>query len=125
MADPQQKTEGNLADSIAMLEQILEVMPQDTDAIQALYNAYCNVGDLERAFEHLNTLVDVVSGGGNPEVLAFVQDELPQFKEIFPGEVSAQHARLRILKSSIEFETATKEKIVSERSGSDKKKNRG
>ncbi len=35
MAEAQSIMEENLADSIAMLEQILEVMPQDADAIKA------------------------------------------------------------------------------------------
>ena len=100
MTDPKHNNEGTLADSIAMLEQILEVMPQDTDAIRALYNAYCNGGQLEKAFGHLNSLVDVISGGGDPEVLEFVQRQLPRFDDIFPSEVAAQTARIRTLEGS-------------------------
>ncbi len=100
MEDPQQSNEA-LADSIAMLEQILEVMPQDTDAIKALYRAHFNRGNLERAFEHLNSLVSIVSSGGEPDTLLFLQSELPQFEEVYPSEVAAQVARLRMVEFSI------------------------
>lgn len=89
-----------LADSIAMLEQILEVMPQDKDAITALYKAHYNSGNIERAFEHLNTLVNVVSGGGDSEILEFVKSELTKFKSDYPSEVIAIIARLRTLEES-------------------------
>ncbi len=99
MDDPQFNN-GSLADSIAMLEQILEVMPQDTDAIKALYKAHFNSGNMERAFEHLNSLVSIVSAGGDTDDLLFVTGELPQFKEAYPSEVAAQVARLRMVESS-------------------------
>ena len=70
-----QQNNGALADSIAMLEQILEVMPQDADAIKALYRAHFNSGNLERAFAHLNSLVSIVSSGGEPDALLFLQSE--------------------------------------------------
>jgi hypothetical protein len=111
MSDMQHNIDGPLADSIAMLEQILEVMPQDTDAIKALYKAYYNSGNLERAFEHLNSLVNVVSGGGDAGILAFVQSELPQFKDEYPSEVAAQIARLRMLEESQPFNTNTSEEV--------------
>ncbi|MDH3981635.1 MAG: hypothetical protein OES84_01900 [Kiritimatiellaceae bacterium] len=99
MAD--EPIQGGLADSIAMLEQILEVMPQDEDAIKALYNAYAQGGHNERAFEYLGRLVDVVSSGGSADALAFVQKELPRFESEFPSKVSAQIARLRTLSGAV------------------------
>ncbi|MEE9367673.1 MAG: hypothetical protein V3V05_02300 [Pontiella sp.] len=104
MAESKHTNEDTLADSIAMLEQILEVMPQDTDAIRALYNAYCNGGQLEKAFEHLNSLVNIISGGGDPEIFEFVQRQLPRFNEIFPSEVAAQTARIRTMEGSLNIQ---------------------
>ncbi|VGO15955.1 hypothetical protein PDESU_04544 [Pontiella desulfatans] len=95
MADGQ--IQGNLADSIAMLEQILEVMPQDPEALKALYNAYLKGGHTDRAFDYLGRLVEVTLGGGHPELFAYIGQELPNFEESHPSEVAAQIARLRTL----------------------------
>lgn len=100
MTDEQEPIKGSLADSIAMLEQILEVMPQDEEALKAVYNAYAQGGYHERAFDYLSRLVNVVSGGGRDEVLGFVQKELPRFEDKYPSEVAAQIARLRVLSGS-------------------------
>ena len=81
MAEMQKPIEGTLADSIAMLEQILEVMPQDAEALKALYSAYCQGGRRVQAFEYLNQLVDVFLDNppwsGNNTGLAAVDAHLP------------------------------------------------
>lgn len=87
----------NLADSIAMLEQILEVMPQDVDALKALYNANLQSGLADKAFDYLNRLVDVAAGSGDPELFQYLSDEYPRFEETHPSEAAAQQARLRTL----------------------------
>jgi hypothetical protein len=97
MAEAQEPIQGSLADSIAMLEQILEVMPQDVEAIKAVYNAYAQGGHGDRAFAYLGRLVEVVLGGGEPEAVAFVRQELPRYEDEFPSEVAAQIARLRAM----------------------------
>ncbi|MEA2069276.1 MAG: hypothetical protein U9P12_08755 [Verrucomicrobiota bacterium] len=97
MADTQQPIGGNLADSIAMLEQILEVMPQDSDALRALYSAYRKGGQPDRAFDYLSRMVDVALGGGEPELLTYAREQLSDFEETHPSEVAAQLARLRAL----------------------------
>lgn len=97
MAEAQEPIQGSLADSIAMLEQILEVMPQDVEAIKAVYNAYAQGGHGDRAFSYLGRLVEVVLGGGEPEAVAFVRQELPRYEDEFPSEVAAQIARLRAM----------------------------
>ena len=84
----------NLADSIAMLEQILEVMPHDSDALKALYNAYRRVGQQENAFQYLVQIVDVCVGGEHA-LLPFVQQELDSFAELLPGETVEQLGRLK------------------------------
>lgn len=96
MSDAQRPIEGNLADSIAMLEQILEVMPQDTHTLQALYSAYMQSGHRDLAFEYLGRLVDVASES-DAEAVAFAREELTKFEVERPSEVSAQFARLRAM----------------------------
>ncbi len=97
MSETEQPIDGALADSIAMLEQILEVMPQDGTALKALYNAYHKSGHNEEALDYLNRFVDVALGGNDTEALAYAQGELLHFQEEFPSEVAAQTARMRAL----------------------------
>jgi hypothetical protein len=82
------KIDGNLADSIIMLEQILEVMPQDIEALKALYTAYRQGGKADRAFEYLGKLAEVVCGGSESEAAEFIAEQLPAFEAVFPEEVS-------------------------------------
>ena len=103
MAEMEKPIEGTLADSIAMLEQILEVMPQDAEALKALYGAFCQGGRRVQAFEYLNQLVDVAESGGEPGVLEFVSAELPSFEAEYPLEVAAQFARLRMHDLSVKL----------------------
>lgn len=87
----------DLADSIAMLEQILEVMPQDIDAIKALYSANLQSRNVQRAFEYLNRLTDVAAGTGDPELFEYLQNELPRFNDFYPSEVVALQSRIKTL----------------------------
>jgi tetratricopeptide (TPR) repeat protein len=100
MAEEHTTVEDNLANSIAMLEQILEVMPQDADALRAVYSAYRKVGQDERAFEYLSRIIDVYIGSDDKSLLPFIQAELDHFEVTNPSEVAAQHARLRTLNNS-------------------------
>lgn len=97
MSEIQNSLSGNLADSIAMLEQILEVMPQDADALKALYSAYHKTGRHGQAFEYLNRMVDVYIGGGDRSLDGFILQEMDRYEPHFPSEVAAQKARLRML----------------------------
>ena len=97
MAEAQSVIADNLADSIAMLEQILEVMPQDADAIKALYSAYRKTGKTEQAFEYLSRLIGVCIGGDDISHVVFIQRELTHFNDAYPSEVAAQHARVSML----------------------------
>ncbi|WP_372808191.1 tetratricopeptide repeat protein [Pontiella sp.] len=87
----------NLANSVAMLEQILEVMPQDPEALKALYNAYLRAGNIDRAFDYLSRMIEVALTGREEGVLAYIGQELPNFEDSHPSEVAAQIARLRTL----------------------------
>jgi len=93
-SDIERPVDNNLEDSIAMLEQILEVMPQDGMALKALYNAYYKSGHADQALEYLRRLVDVVLGAGDMEMLQYVQHELKNFEEEYPSRVAELLERL-------------------------------
>lgn len=86
-----------LADSIAMLEQILEVMPQDVDALKALYNANLQSGNPTRSFEYLNRIIDVAANLGDPDLFEYLQHELARFEDTHSAEVAAHQVRIRTL----------------------------
>lgn len=100
MAEKRDAIDNGLADSIAMLEQILEVMPQDLDALNALYTAYCRCGQRDRAFEYLGMVVDVVCDLADKNAAALIVEELQSFEAEFPSETAAQLARIRTLVSA-------------------------
>lgn len=96
MVNEKRPMDSDLADSIAMLEQILEVMPQDVSALQALFNAYGQCGHRERAFEYLGLLAEVAHTSNDSEVSGFVIGHLQDYEEEYPAEVAAQRARLHV-----------------------------
>jgi hypothetical protein len=119
MADDNQRIDGDLADSIAMLEQILEVMPQDPMALKALYNAYNQCGHRDRAFEYLGMFADVVCENNDTDTSKFVTEELQGFAEDFPAETSAQLARLRTLVAPAAQVKSANQTVISSSPSSD------
>lgn len=97
MADGTEQMDGDLADSIAMLEQILEVMPRDEVALKALYNAFCQSGQRDRAFEYLGLLADVACTNNHAETSTFVVEHMQEFEAEYPSETAAHLVRLRTL----------------------------
>ena len=95
MADDKHVIDEDLAESIAMLEQILEVMPQDLMALKALYNAFCQCGHRDRAFEYLGMLTDIAYDCNDSETAEFIVEQLHGFEEEYPSEAAAQLARIR------------------------------
>lgn len=102
MADTNQITDSDLVDSIAMLEQILEVMPQDATTLKAIYNAYMQGGVPEQAFIYLGRLAEVAAGANDPEFSMYVVDELMRFEASYPEETSAYLTRLRMNSSMVD-----------------------
>ena len=112
MADGTEQMDGDLADSIAMLEQILEVMPRDEVALKALYNAFCQSGQRDRAFEYLGLLADVACTNNHAETSTFVVKHMQDFETEYPSETAAHLVRLRTLvapaaETQLESQTAT------------------
>jgi len=111
MAEDKHAIDENLAESIAMLEQILEVMPQDIAALKALYNAYCQCGHRDQAFEYLCMIAETVHDSNNSETAGFVVEELSGFEEEFPSEAVAQLARIQTVAGSVESSAPANEPV--------------
>lgn len=103
MEDSQQSFDQNLSDSISMLKQILEVMPDDVEALHAVYKAYRGAGEYAEAFEYLKRLVRICIDGDETASFSSLQDELRKYKGEHPEEVTALLERLDVFS---ETETA-------------------
>ncbi len=109
MEESRQMIDGELGDSIVMLEQILEVLPQDLVALKGLYNAYCQCGHRERAFEYLGLLADVACDCNDSDTVEFIVEQLRTFEQEFPSETAAQLAQIRML---VKSSTSAPERVV-------------
>ncbi|MBN2685406.1 MAG: hypothetical protein JXR40_09020 [Pontiellaceae bacterium] len=85
--------------SISMLKQILEVMPHDIEAMEALYKAYRNVGDDDNAFAYLKRLVDVSIEDRDTDAFGFVRKELKYFSDKKPDAVAFLLERMEVHES--------------------------
>lgn len=103
MADKTNKIDADLADGIAVLEQILEVMPQDSATLKALYSAYSQSGQRDRAFEYLGKLSRVIHDTNETGATVFAMEQLQSFADDFPDEV----ATLLALVQSLEVQGAS------------------
>ncbi len=97
MADKTDKIDADLADGIAVLEQILEVMPQDAATLKALYSAYSQSGQRERAFEYLGKLSRAIHDTNEIGMAVFAMEHLQLFADDFPDEVATQLALVQAL----------------------------
>lgn len=77
-----------LQQTVAMLEQILEVMPDDLFTLRALYETYLKLEQAEKAIDCLKRLDDAVRVSQNGEIIAFVirqyesiAEEIPEFRK--------------------------------------------
>lgn len=95
MDNENQQIEDGLRDSILMLEQILEVMPQDLTALKALYNAYMQCEGRGQAFEYLGMISDIASSSSDVETAQFVMEQLPVFEDDHPAEILLIQERLQ------------------------------
>jgi len=92
--------DSDLQESISMLEQILEVMPNDVMTLKALFNAYVQTDDRNHAFDFLTKIADVSLSSKDPELSQFVLTNMVQFEDTHSAEVAAHTARLETLSSS-------------------------
>ncbi|MBN2702693.1 MAG: hypothetical protein JXR23_00640 [Pontiellaceae bacterium] len=90
--------------SISMLKQILEVMPHDIEAMEAIYKAYRNAGDDDNAFAYLKRLVDVSIEDRDTDAFGYIRNELKDYADKNPGAVSFLLERMEVYESLEEGE---------------------
>ncbi len=64
------------ADATTAFRKLLEVMPEDMLALEALFEAYLNLGDLERATQYLERLIRVLLKEDERGIAAALHDKL-------------------------------------------------
>ena len=106
MSEEEKIDNSDLLESIAMLEQILEVMPTDIMTLKALFNAYNQTGNIESAFEFLTRIADVSLMNKDTTLSQFVLENITQFEEQYSSEVAAHSARLQALAGDKEPSTS-------------------
>ncbi|MCU0856799.1 MAG: hypothetical protein MUC65_00155 [Pontiellaceae bacterium] len=92
MSDPTNREE--LQQTAVMLEQILEVMPDDLFTLRALYETNLKLEMPEKALACLTRLDDGARMANNPEILAFVMGQYASIVEDVP-EVQKRIDRLK------------------------------
>lgn len=86
--------------NVEMLEQILEVMPDDLFTLRALYETSLKMQRTEKAFETLTRLDDQARAAQNAEMIDFVLDQYQSIAED-SSEVQGRIARLEEIKNVI------------------------
>lgn len=86
-----------LQQTVAMLEQILEVMPDDLFTLRALYETALKLELPEKAFEVLKRLDDGARAANNGEMMGFVLNQYDSVADAIP-EVRKRIERLQELK---------------------------
>ncbi len=100
MADENQTIENPLTDSIVMLEQILEVMPQDLDVLRTLYGVHRQGGQADKAFDYLSRIIEIAANSNDASTAVFAVQELESFEGTHPSEAAAYLERLQGLAAS-------------------------
>jgi hypothetical protein len=99
-----------LQQTAAMLEQILEVMPDDFFTLRSLYETFLKLEEPEQALECLKRLDDGTRAAQNPEMIAFVIHQYESIVEEMP-ELRKRIERLQELQTATDLtrsETPTK-----------------
>ncbi|MFA7256181.1 MAG: hypothetical protein WC047_01215 [Kiritimatiellales bacterium] len=89
-------TKEELQQTVSMLEQILEVMPDDLFTLRALYETSLKLELPEKAFDCLKRLDDGARASQNPEIIAFVLNQYASIADEMP-EVRKRMERLQEL----------------------------
>lgn len=104
-----------LQQTSTMLEQILEVMPDDLFTLRALYETSLKLEQPEKAFEYLKRLDNGVRASQNAEMIAFVLNQYASIVDDVP-EVRKRMDRLQELKHVADLmNDGVPEKPVTER----------
>jgi hypothetical protein len=100
MSEPNKNSRDTLDQNVEMLEQILEVMPDDLFTLRALYETSLKLEHPEKAFETLARLDDQARAAQNIEMVDFVLNQYESISDDSP-EIQGRMARLREMKSAV------------------------
>ena len=100
MSEPKKEDRNAFDQNVEMLEQILEVMPDDLFTLRALYETSLKMERTEKAFETLMRLDDQARTAQNAEMIDFVLDQYQSIAED-SSEVQGRIARLEEIKNVI------------------------
>ena len=89
----QTNTDAEVYDAITAFEQILQAMPSDRVALQALYEAHEQIGNFEEALGYLTRLAHTVADENDGEVAESI---LASLKKLSDGSEAAKTAIKRI-----------------------------
>lgn len=105
--DEQNKSKGETSQAITAFEEILEVMPNDLFALEALHDAYLELGNTQNAYHYLKHLAELVKTEGDRETLTRVSDKLLFLSADHP---EAQETANDLARQSENMETASNAK---------------
>lgn len=98
MSDLKQDNREELEQTVVMLEQILEVMPDDLFTLRALYETSLKLEHPEKAFEALARLDDSARAAQNIEMIDFVLNQYEMVSDD-SSEMQGRIARLQEIKN--------------------------
>ncbi|QHI70838.1 GspE/PulE/PilB domain-containing protein [Tichowtungia aerotolerans] len=96
--DSNMNTQGDLEQTVIMLEQILEVMPDDLFTLRALYETSLKLAQPEKAFDALTRLDDQSRAAQNSDMIDFVLNQYATIADDSP-EVQGRISRLQEIKN--------------------------
>lgn len=99
-----------LQQTAAMLEQILEVMPDDVFTLRSLYETTLQLELPEKAFAYLKRLDDAARNSQNAEMIAFVLDQYASIVDEMP-EVRQRMDRLQELQMVTDLMSGTEPSV--------------
>ena len=82
---PQGQPHDEWADATTAFQKLLEVMPEDMLALETLFEAQLNLGDMERATHYLDRLIRVLCKEKEHNIAAALHDKLATHVADFPA----------------------------------------
>lgn len=102
MSESNPETKEGLQQTVSMLEQILEVMPDDLVTLRALYEASLKLEQAEKAMEALSRLDDLARAEQDGEMIDFVLNQYATIAEDSP-EVQGRMERLKEIRHVLDL----------------------
>lgn len=118
MANKKERSDTQVEDAITAFEQILDAMPNDRLALETLYEAYEQVGDLPKAVDRLVRLAVVVADDRDADAAVKL---IPRLRELAADNPDGQKvlARLEKIAQAKEAAAAEVKKVTARRKAAD------